>query len=336
MPAHFKPMNKTSTIAFFLITIFFVSLFGCSEQSQRKKIFYINSYHQGYAASDSVMEGIKETLPQTIDVTTFYLDAKRLLEDNIAKKAREAIGKIKEIKPNLIIASDDDAVKRVIVPHFKNTQTPVVFCGVNWTAANYKLPTVSCTGMLEVLPLHQTIRAAKKYNPQMRDLVVLSENSISEQKNKDVLDTLYRSEGLLPQYALVDNFDQWKQAFVEANKSADVIYIPTNGAIKNWNKEEAMAFVTQQIKKPVITCDDFMMSYAVIGFTKVAKEQGEWAAQTAMRILDGTDPQTIPLVKNKKVRGWLNETLANEIGYKPDTAIINRLTIINTDRKQKK
>lgn len=328
-------MYKSSTIVFFLSAIFLTCLAACDNKSQQKKVFYINSYHQGYAASDSVMKGIKETLPQTVELTIFYLDAKRLSEAEIAKKADEAVAKINEVHPDLIMASDDDAVKRVVVPHFKNIETPVVFCGVNWTATNYGLPVTNVTGMLEVLPLHETIRAAKNHNPAAKKLVVLSENSASEQKNKAVLDTLYRNEGLEPEYSLVDNFEQWKQAFIKANESADIIYIPTNGAIKNWNKEEAIEFVTKHIKKPVITCDDFMMSYAVVGFTKVAKEQGQWATKTAMQILAGTNPQAIPLAKNHQVRGWLNQPLANRIGYKPGVAIANNLTSVNTNEKQK-
>ncbi|HBH82903.1 MAG: hypothetical protein A2X05_06530 [Bacteroidetes bacterium GWE2_41_25] len=51
------------------------------------------------------------------------------------------------------------------------------------------------------------------------------------------------------------------------------------GSIKNWEKAEAVEIVSQNINVPIITCDDFMMPYCVFGMTKVAFEQGEWAAK---------------------------------------------------------
>lgn len=96
------------------------------------------------------------------------------------------------------------------------------------------------------------------------------------------------------EYHLVDDFEQWKKAFNEVSISSDLIYMPTNGAIRNWDREDAMAFVKQNLNVPTITCDDFIIDYCVFGLTKAAKEQGEWAAQTALLILDGTAPSEIP------------------------------------------
>ena len=71
-----------------------------------------------------------------------------------------------------------------------------------------------------------------------------------------------------PEYFLADNFEDWKKMFVMANDEADIIYLPTNGAIKDWNESMAIKFVKENIRKPVFTCDDFMMDYCVFGFTK--------------------------------------------------------------------
>ncbi len=65
----------------------------------------------------------------------------------------------------------------------------------------------------------------------------------------------------------------------------DIVYIPTNGAVKGWNKEEAVDFVYRNISLPLVTREDFMMPYVVVGVTKIAKEQGIWAATTAQKIL---------------------------------------------------
>ena len=55
------------------------------------------------------------------------------IEEAITEKNQEnvalALEQIQKFKPELIIASDDGAVKYLVVPHFKGEKIPVVFCG---------------------------------------------------------------------------------------------------------------------------------------------------------------------------------------------------------------
>ena len=67
-------------IAFILIVFsgLVFSFFGCQSVKKGKRIFYENSYHQGYGSSDDVMAGIKNTLAkQNVRLEIFFLDAKR-------------------------------------------------------------------------------------------------------------------------------------------------------------------------------------------------------------------------------------------------------------------
>ena len=114
-----------------------------------------------------------------------------------------------------------------------------------------------------------------------------------------MLDPKYKSLGLIPQYVLVDSFDEWKRAFAAAQRDSDVVYLPTNGAIRGWDAAAATEWVRRNIRQPVVTCDDFMMPYAIFGLTKVAREQGEWAARAALEILHGKRPGDIPMVPNR-------------------------------------
>ena len=55
--------------------------------------------------------------------------------------------------PDLLIVSDDNAVKYLVVPNFQDDPMPIVFCGVNWTADQYDLSHCNITGILELLPI---------------------------------------------------------------------------------------------------------------------------------------------------------------------------------------
>jgi ABC-type uncharacterized transport system substrate-binding protein len=299
-----------------LLIILCILAISCKKNTESKhKVFYINSYHEGYGSSDDIMEGIFEVFKnEPVEVESFFMDTKRAGDQvSIQEKVDLVLKKISQFNPDIIIASDDDAVKYVIVPHFKNKDIPVIFCGVNWTADAYGLPSNNVTGMLEVLPIEESVEWIHQYYPEARKLLVLSEHSDSEIKNTEVLDPIFRSLSLEPEYVMVKDFEEWKTVFQNAQGQFDLIYLPTNGAIKGWEEEKAIDFVQEHIQKPVFTCDDFMMPYAVFGLTKIAKEQGEWAAESTLEVLGGKQIQDIAITKNKNWQGYFNLTMANTI-----------------------
>jgi hypothetical protein len=63
-----------------------------------------------------------------------------------------------------------------------------------------------------------------------------------------------------------------------------------------------------------LTNHEWMMPYTMLGFTKVPEEQGEWAAQTALHILAGVAPASIPIVPNRKWDIWVNTALLRTAG----------------------
>ena len=91
----------------------------------------------------------------------------------------------------------------------------------------------------------------------MQKLLVLNENTTTSRKTKPLLDTLLSRIGISVTQELVDDFERWKSVFIEANKTFDVIYLQTRGAIKNWDHDEALRIIDQHIKVPLVTCEDF-------------------------------------------------------------------------------
>jgi ABC-type uncharacterized transport system substrate-binding protein len=307
--------KKVPSATFFLVACCLFLLTGCNKTGE-KKIFYINSYHNGYPSSDDIRDGMMETLDgEEVTLEIFYMDTKLHPEkEQVGATVKEVLQKMEDFAPDLVIASDDNAVGLVVKLYLNGKEVPVVFCGVNWSAEQYGLGE-NVTGMLEVLPLRECIQTIKDQNPDIRRISVLSENSQSERNNTRLLDTLYQNLGMKVEYHLVDDFEQWKAAFKEVSFSSDLIYLPTNGAIRNWNHDEAVAFVEQNLHVPTITCDDFMMDYCVFGLTKVAKEQGVWAAKTALRILNGSSPSEIPISRNSQFHAYLNQSLAHILEF---------------------
>jgi len=310
------------SIKYFILAVL---IYGCNQPKGEQSILLINSYHEGYGTSDDITQGIVATLsdkPVTLDI--IYMDTKRNTDPEYINKVTQAIlDSIERKAPDLIIAADDNAVQYIVSDHLKDSKIPIVFCGVNWSADQYDLPSSHITGMLEVLPFEQGIELSKRFYPNIQNVYVLSEYTNSEQKNTESIARICEDIDISLHYKLVEDFEAWKQGFLEACESSDLIYLPTNGAISNWDKEAAIEFVKANIKGPVITCDDFMMPYCVFGFTKVQSEQGIWAANTALEILNGKGPSTIPRAKNSQTQIWYNPFLAEMINIEPDQDFID-------------
>ena len=304
----------------------------CSHQKTgNPRIVYVNSYHRGHPSSDEIMDAIAgEFQADSFELVTYIMDTKRNpSQDYIERKAAEIYDSIRAIVPDVVIVSDDDAVKYLIQNYFTETGIPVVFCGVNWSAKEYKLQSVRATGMLEILPLAEVLLAIKPLYPTAKRMLVLNENTTTSRKEKLILDTLFTRLEISVEHELVNDFENWKKHFQEGNNKFDLIYIPTHGAIKGWDKDEAEKFVFENILVPVVTCEDFMMPYAVLGITKVAKEQGIWAAKTAKAILKGKNPSEIPVTRNHESKIWLNSRLGEKINFQPDQELLSKAIILN-------
>lgn len=287
---------------------------------QPKRIAYVNSYHRSYPPSDETMAAIREAFSgPEYDLRVLFLDAKRHNDDSsLRRRADSLAAQIRAFRPGVLVASDDDAVKYVVVPHFLNGPFPIVFCGVNWSSQPYGLPNANSTGIVETVPVDEAVALVRRLRPSSgRRLAVLSEDSTSERNNILHLHARWHKLGLEPGYMLVRDFPAWKAAFLQAQQRADVLYLPTNGAIQAWNPREAGQWVRQHLRIPAFTCDQFMMDFVPLGVVKVAREQGVWAAEAARRILGGAMPSSISSSVNRQSQCLFNPQLAAALHLLP-------------------
>ena len=319
---------RADIIILILLSVFFLK--SCKPRDEKQKVMYINSYHSSFPPSQQITEGVFESLsPDSFEITVHFMDTKRnSSEAFIKKRVSELLDSIHSERPDILILSDDNALKYLLLPNIHTIEIPVVFCGINWTADQYKLPPQGVTGILEVLPLEELVQTLKPYYPEMKKLLVLNENTTTSRKTKPVLDTVLNDQGILVSQELVDDFESWKSVFVRANQNYDIIYLQTRGAIKNWNHDEALKIIKEYIKIPLVTCEEFMMPYAVLGLTQLSKEQGSLAGEAAKRILRGANPSDIPITKNQLSKIWINTDLAEKIGFNPDKELLEQAKIV--------
>jgi ABC-type uncharacterized transport system substrate-binding protein len=297
-------MEKTRFLMTALILALVMSVFGA-------KILYINSYHDGFAWSDEIGKAITTTIGDAHELRTEYMDTKRHPDEEFKISAGERMRDvINEWKPDVVIVSDDNAAKYVIVPFFMDAELPFVFCGVNWDASDYGFPTKNVTGMIEISNIEGLLGALKEHTQGER-IGFLTADNFTEHKDIDVYKTRF---DISLDDVYVSTFADWKKEFLALQERVDVIVLGPNAAIEGWSDEKAHEFFVKETKLPTGSFYDFMQQFVLLSYLKLEQEQGEWAAQTAMQILDGKSPSEIPIVENEKTMVVYNREIAEKLG----------------------
>jgi len=277
-----------------------------------KKVLFIDSYHEGYAWSDGITKAVKQSLNGTgVDLKVIRMDTKRNKTVEFKKEAAsKAKAVIESYQPDVVIAADDNASKFLIVPYYKGKDLPFVFCGVNWDASGYGFPAKNVTGMVEVAPVTQLLDHLKGYAQGDRIGFLAPDILTAKKDHKNYSKEL--GSKMTPYFA--KDFEDYKKGFLKMQNEVDVLLLGSDGGLYKEHAAEMKAFIEANTKIPTGSTHDFMADYSLVDYAKLAEEQGDWAAMTALKILDGTSPDAIPVVKNEKGKLIINTRIAKKLG----------------------
>ena len=277
-----------------------------------KKALYINAYHPGYAWSDTEQKATEAVLKRAgVEYQVFYMDTKQKnSQEQIKASAESARKTIDEYKPDVVILQDDNPVKHVLVPWYRNTDLPFVFCGVNWDCGRYELPCRNVTGILEVSLFSQILDTVRPLAKGDR-IALLGDDNETDHFEGVMIPKRFGVRWSEERY--VRNFSEWKAAYKELQSSADIIFWYGSAGITEWNNEQAKAFIRENTR--VVTCSSqyYMAEFVLVGHMKLGEEQGDWAGHAAVRILAGESPMHIAVAQNKNARITLNMPLAKQL-----------------------
>ncbi len=278
------------------------------------KCLYIASYHEGYAWQDGIEKGLRSVLEGKCEIKQFNMDTKRNpAPQSCRRKALEAKALIASWKPDIVIASDDNASKYLVAPYFKDAKLPFVFCGINWTAEEYGYPNSNTTGMIEIMPVRAMTRVVAQILPEAKTAVCLRPERISETKSCHRYTQVLAPLGIEVITRIADNMDEFEKNYIRAQDS-DFIIMVNNSMINDWDGARAKEIVLKHSGKLTVTLNSWLVSYAMLGFTHVPEEQGEYAAKVALKILNGAKPDDIPVIPNRKWNTHVNKPLLKKAG----------------------
>lgn len=307
--------------------------------SAKKRVLYIDSYHadfvwvrlltEGILSSFNIKKDADGALDQSaspVQLKVFHMDTKRnpspeFIQASVTK-ARQLID---SWKPDVVIASDDNASKYLVAPHYKDSDIPFVFCGLNAEPAEYGYPFSNVTGMTETILMPDLIKILGQHARGMR-IGMLAHDRLSERKDEELFE---RTFDLSIDGVYVETFAEWKQAYLHLQDTADILLLNITSNITGWNLDEAVSFVAQNTRIPSGGWIDWMTPFTLAVVLKSPQEQGAWAAQTALEILGGKPPASIPITANTKAKIFLNMRLAKEMGVTFPIELIERATLVS-------
>jgi len=297
-------MKILSTAAFTAILL--IASLAHGQVEVKKKILYLNSYHNGYAWSDQILEGMraaldKSTLPYDMQIE--YMDSKRFAEPDMdAVLQRLYKDKYRNPSFDAIIVSDDFAFQFIL--KFQKSLfpgIPVIFCGVNDFDPTMLLDHKNMTGVVEYPDFETNIRLSLQLSPEATRMVVIGDYSLTGQAIRKQIQKAaakFRNH-IIFEYWDVRTLPELFEKTATLTEKDLIFLIPIYlGTEKQvYSVEEVCEILSKRLPVPIYSAWRFMLGYGIIG-GKLHSGQGEGAlaAKMALQIMSGETPSQIPVV----------------------------------------
>ncbi len=321
---------KRETTLILAMTLAMMSFSAASALAGQRKILYVDSYHEEFPWSIDVTGGVASVLAERTDVELkiFRMDTKRNRAEEYKKSAAlEAKALIESWKPEVVIASDDNASKYLIAPYYKGKELPFVFCGLNWDAGVYGFPAKNITGMVEVALIPDMLTTLKPYAKGDR-IGFIGYESTTARKEARAYRKIFKLT-MVERYART--FGEWKDHYRSLQGEVDLLLMHNATGMKDWNQGEAETHILDCTTIPGGSISLLSKRLALVSYIKIGEEQGEYAARAALQILGGKTPAEMPIVQNKKAKIYLNMKLAKKMGLKFPMELIERAHILSAE-----
>ncbi|NTS76103.1 hypothetical protein HR060_04405 [Catenovulum sp. SM1970] len=313
-------MPKTFAIGLLIFFCFFSHHAFARTETASPKIVFLNSYHNGFSWSDKILKTYRRKVAKFNGrVYPFHMDTKRNFDNEYLDLITvKSVAFIEEIKPDLIIASDDNASKYVIQKYFKNHKIPVVFVGVNLDAYVYGYPYENATGLVESAVLPPLLKALTKTLPKNSQYAVLFTNTTTSQKKLKYYQNIYADI----HFEVVNSFEQWQFVVTDLTDKGYIIIMDNIASVNNFDAQKAHDFIAKNAKQLTVNLSSMHRTYTHFTYDNLPQEQGAWAARATLAILQGTRPVDIKIQKSKHFKLSQNKGLiADSNVHIPSTLI---------------
>lgn len=252
-----------------------------------------------HPVANRCLEGITDAIGKTSVAFEFmYLPLYGASEADKVSICKEAVKKVNQMKPDVVILVGDDSVKYI---GSLIDEIPMVFSYVYSDPASLGLPKKNISGVF-----------ARSFTPDIwglshqlsggKTIAAIGRNSDAMKAVKKTISAkapdIEKLSGVKFQdMYLCNTFEEWKAA-VQSN-SADMLYLTDTSNIrkdgKEMSREEITRWTVANSKVPVIAATDVdTKAGAVLAILNDERRWGEQSVEMAMKILKGTPVSNLP------------------------------------------
>ncbi|MCX9154901.1 diguanylate cyclase [Niveibacterium sp. 24ML] len=314
-----------------------------AEALQDSRVLLLYSYHPGFPTTEKIHSGVFEVLAaHGIQIDEEFMDARHLSDPESAARYREWLAYRLARKPRYdLVISADDAAFNLATDHgttlFGNV--PVVFLGVNNVERALALRgSPRETGVIEHVSIPETFAQVQRLMPGLKRMLVIADGSPGGRA--DLLTLRAQHATRFPEIAIeVADLTQitWDELARRLERLAPdeaalllAAYRDVQGKPRSF--ENGVDWIIEHANGPVFHLWEHGIGRGLVGgYVMSHREHGLVAADMALRILNGTPPQSIPIRETSPNRPIFDHAalqrwhLAEDL-LAPDARVINRPT----------
>ncbi|WP_319472001.1 ABC transporter substrate binding protein [uncultured Pseudodesulfovibrio sp.] len=295
-------MPKYMTMLLCLLLLPAVAL--ASSQTDVPKIMVINSYHAASPWVTGHNTALKADLEDSTRLIFFDMNTKRLPKSLHQAQAARARAAIEKERPDLLVLTDDYALKS-LGNIAAQMHIPVVFLGINNNPRTYLDSMMLATGVLERPLLKRSIVYIREIlGDSFKSCLILFDDDITAQT---ILEQVFKKKHSLvfdetvTDIRLLSRFEDWKQSVLNAKKNGygaiilGLYHTLVDDRGRHVDAEQVARWTSKHSPVPVFGFWDFSVGkgLAMGGLILAAEPQGREAAKLVRRILNGQSPRNI-------------------------------------------
>ncbi len=311
----------------------------------KTRIMVVSSYHREYIWSQHTNKGLCAALlefgyldnqQQTESYTkNDYVESSRVIvkkswmdtkrknsKSEMAQSLARVIAEIDDFQPDILLLGDDNAANYISNQYF-DTETPIVFWGINGLPLKYGIidsltkPGHNVTGIYQRGYYIEAFAYFHKIVPGLKTIAVLADDSPTGRAHAKKVQR-YAEEGELivdvAEIVITNSFAEWKSKALELQSKVDGFYISTHNTLKDEkgnhvNYLKASSWYLRNIQKPEVVVAKFGVEEGFLcTVDDSAFKQGYEAMKLAHKILVGANPAELsvysptrgPFIVNRK------------------------------------
>ena len=323
---------------------------------QKQRIFVVSSYDRDYLWSQQTQKGLTDAMirfryldnvQQAEEFTkNDYVESSRVVAQKawmdtkrknsfqeIAKTTAQIMQLIEAFNPDLVFLGDDNAAN-YIGNQLLDTQTPVVFWGINGLPLKYGLvdsmdsPGHNITGVWQAGYLKECLELLKRLDPNVETFAILACDSETSRPRVKQIKHLAK-KGKLP-LKLVDavvtnSFPEFKERTLKLATMVDAFFILNHDTLKNEDGThvdmlEVGKWYLQHVKKPEVAPEAQFVREGMLGSASDSGyNQSYRAFEMAYDILEqGFNPSRMRTVTPNQGPLIVNRKRAEDLGIMLD------------------